>query len=276
MSIKMCFENGKKKAFTLSYDDGGVYDIPLIEIFNKHNLKSTFFVCSSRLEIGNFNLEKEEGSISYEKAKTLYEGHEIASHSVNHARVGEIERSAVEYEVKEDIRAIKENLGIDIKGFAYPCGSQSDEAIEVIKEAGLSYARTNKSTYNFDLPTDWYQWSFTCRHGDERLMECAREFVSLNPETSKIFYVFGHSYEFARNRAWDKIDKWHIMEELADFMGGRDDIWYATNGEIYDYISAFNSLEIADDSIYNPSKQKVFFELNGKVLSVDANETINV
>lgn len=276
MSIKMCFENGKKKVFTLSYDDGLVFDIPLIEIFNKHNLKSTFFLCSARLKKGNFDMEKMEGQISYERAKSLYAGHEIASHSVNHALVGEIERSQIEYEVKEDIKAIFENVGVKVKGFAYPCGSQSDEAIEVLKESGIKYARNTKSTYNFDLPTDWYQWSFTCRHGDERLMECAREFVALNPETPKIFYVFGHSYEFARNRAWDKIDKWHIMEELAKFMGGRDDIWYATNGEIYDYVSAFNALEISDKEVYNPSDIEVFFEKDGEVLSVKPNQRVGL
>lgn len=275
MSIKMCFENGKKKVFTLSYDDGLVFDIPLIEIFNKNNLKSTFFLCSARLKKGDFDLEKMEGSISYQKAKFVYAGHEIASHSVNHACVGQIPRNEIEYEVKEDVKAINENLGIKIKGFAYPCGSQSDEAIEIIKEAGLGYARTNKSTYNFDLPTDWYQWSFTCRHGDEKLMDYAREFVDLNSEDCKIFYVFGHSYEFARNRDWNHIDKWHIMEELAAFMGNREDIWYATNGEIYDYVTAFDSLEVSDNEVYNPSNIEIFFEKDGKVLSVKQKQRIS-
>ena len=40
------FKDGKPRAFTLSYDDGVVQDIRLMDIFNKNGLKATFNVNS--------------------------------------------------------------------------------------------------------------------------------------------------------------------------------------------------------------------------------------
>ena len=40
--MKMRLKDGKQKVLTLSYDDGIVQDIRLIEIMNKYGLKGTF------------------------------------------------------------------------------------------------------------------------------------------------------------------------------------------------------------------------------------------
>ena len=42
MGIFMRFPSGKKKALTLSYDDGVEQDIHLIDIMKKNGLKGTF------------------------------------------------------------------------------------------------------------------------------------------------------------------------------------------------------------------------------------------
>ena len=39
--ISNCWPQGKKKALTLSYDDGNIADRRLVQIFNKKNLKAT-------------------------------------------------------------------------------------------------------------------------------------------------------------------------------------------------------------------------------------------
>ena len=36
------FPEGKKKAFTASYDDGAIQDLRLIELFKKYKIKATF------------------------------------------------------------------------------------------------------------------------------------------------------------------------------------------------------------------------------------------
>lgn len=41
-NIKNLFKGGRKKALTLSYDDGITQDKRLVSIFNKYGLKATF------------------------------------------------------------------------------------------------------------------------------------------------------------------------------------------------------------------------------------------
>lgn len=65
-----------------------------------------------------------------------------------------------------------------------------------------------------------------------------------------LFYVWGHAYEF------DGDGSWQIIEELAKFMSGYENrVWFASNGEIIDYVNAYRRLEYSADglTIYNPS-----------------------
>ena len=64
-----------------------------------------------------------------------------------------------------------------------------------------------------------------------------------NPKTygarrqPRLFYLWGHSYEFTRDNNWD------LIEEFCELTGGREDIWYATNIEIIDYMDVLNRLQ---------------------------------
>ena len=46
------------------------------------------------------------------------------------------------------------------------------------------------------------------------------------PKSEKIFYIWGHSYEFDINDEWDK------FEEFCKYIANRSDIFYGTNKEI--------------------------------------------
>ncbi len=87
-----------------------------------------------------------------------------------------------------------------------------------------------------------------------------------------VFYVRGHSYEF------DRDNNWELLEELCKYMSGRDDIWYATNGEIRRQVKTFESLEISADGkrIYNPSADSVWVETEnfGKIIEIHGGETV--
>ena len=48
----------------------------------------------------------------------------------------------------------------------------------------------------------------------------------MKPDTLKIFYIWGHSYEF------DFDDNWQKFEEFCSMMSGREDIFYGTNREV--------------------------------------------
>ena len=86
-----------------------------------------------------------------------------------------------------------------------------------------------------------------------------------------MFYLWGHSYEFDNN------DNWNVIEEFAEYVGNRTDIWYATNGEIYEYLQACERLEFSIDGnfVYNPSAIDVYIDL-GKETVVPAGKTVKI
>ena len=91
--------NGKMKAVTFSYDDGVVQDIHLIELLNRYNLKCTFNLNSGRLGMGNFLHRADQRIAHYkvkpEHVKQIYEGHEVAVHTINHPMLPQLEDAEV-------------------------------------------------------------------------------------------------------------------------------------------------------------------------------------
>lgn len=58
----------------------------------------------------------------------------------------------------------------------------------------------------------------------------------------------------------------------------RDDIWYATNIDIYDYIDAYTHLIFSVDGkrVKNPSGRKVCFEYEGEIIEIEAGAMIEI
>ena len=84
--------------------------------------------------------------------------------------------------------------------------------------------------------------------------------------------MYGHTYEF------DNDDNWSVIEQFAEYMGNRDDIWYATNIEIYDYVKAYERLQVSVDEsiIYNPSVIDVWFVKDNSIYCVRGGETLSL
>jgi len=274
--MKMRFKDGKTKVLTLSYDDGVVQDIRLIEIMNKYGLKGTFNLNSGIYCREDKVREKFDGRLKLSEAKELYinSGHEVAVHGLTHPFMEKLDSAELIYEVTEDRKNLENQYGEIVRGMAYPFGTYNDRVVDILEKCHIAYARTTKSTNKFDLPDNWLMLHPTCHHKSEKLMELIKSFVEVphrhrNPE---MFYLWGHSYEF------DYGNNWEIIEEFAKFAGGHDHIWYATNIEIYDYVKAYESLQTSYDKriIHNPSSVDVWFEINGEAYLVKAGETLRL
>lgn len=255
--ILMCWKDFKRKALTLSYDDAVVFDKRLIQIMDKYGLKGTF-----NLNSGCFAKEKNPRKLTQDEAVELYKNspHEVAVHGVKHLSLAEVDEGMATYDIIVDRRNLETLFGRVVKGMAYANGSFDDKVVAVLKSCGISYARTVGSTETFDVPTDWLRMPATCHHNNPRLMELAQKFVEEGDPSypwarrPKLFYLWGHSYEFNDN------DNWEVIEKFAEYIGGREDIWYATNGEIYDYVKAYDNLEYSVDGkiVRNPSALGVY------------------
>lgn len=271
----MRYPKGRAKALTFSYDDGVEQDIRLIEIFDKNGLKGTF-----NLNSGRFSPEGKcfsEGQIhrpmTERRARELYfeSGHEVAVHSLTHAFLEKLPRDRIAYEIIKDREKLEQLFGCIVRGMAYPYGTYSDAAVEVLRACGIVYARTTEVTGSFEIPRDLLRLPATCKHTDPKLMEYAHRFAEMKVAVKgapKLFYVWGHAYEFEGD------DNWSVIEEFAEFMGGREDIWYATNIEIFDYINAFERLIYSADGsiVSNPTSSELWYMINGKLDSLRPGE----
>ena len=269
--MQMRFRNGKEKALTLSYDDGQIHDIRLIDIMNEYGIKGTF-----NLNAGYFFKDGRgfRGEKSLEETKKIYAGHEIAVHGLTHPWTVGLPEQEILYEVIEDRRLLEKAFGGIVRGMAYPFGCYDDKTVNVLKTAGIAYCRTTIATKRFDIPSDWLRLPTTCHHGVPELPELAKHFADdeIHWNKPELFYLWGHSYEF------DRENNWEIIEDFCKTVGGKENVWYATNIEIYDYVKAYETLQLSWDRsvVHNPSALSVWFYENGKTYEVKPGETLTI
>lgn len=272
----MKLKDGKSKVLTLSYDDGVVQDIRLISLMNKYGIKGTFNINSGLYLEESAVREKYYGRMKLSEAKELYinSGHEVAVHAYTHPFLESLKSQEVINEIMSDRMAIERDYGTIARGMAYPYGTYNDEVVDVLRHCGICYSRTVLSTLNFEFPQNWLTLHPTCHHNNPKLMELAERFLEGTKYKCKnlMFYIWGHSYEF------DNQDNWQVIEDFFKVVSNKDDVWYATNIEIYDYVKAYEGLVVSADGkrVYNPSATEVWFLEGNTVYSVKGGETINL
>ena len=226
----------KMKAVTFSYDDGVTQDQRLIHLFNKYGLKATFNLNSGLLGKPG-SLIRENVTVAHvkpraEEIRAIYQGHEIAAHTLTHPTLPKVEDDAeIIRQVEQDRLALSELAGYEVVGMAYPGGGVNfnSRVAELIRQnTGIRYARTTVSSHDFEPQEDLLVFRPTVYHHAEfdKMFELAEEFLALKPTSPKIFYIWGHAYEFDIGNTWDK------MEELCRLIAGHDDIFYGTNKEV--------------------------------------------
>lgn len=271
----MRFPEFKTKAVTFSYDDGVVQDRKLAGIFDKYGLKGTFNINGAFLgDPRTGDLGEDRSRLTVEEGMEVYKNHEIALHSYTHPFMEQIPHDVMAFEIVKDRERLESAFGRIIKGMAYPMGTTSDEVVDVLKACGVSYSRTTKQTERFDLPTDWLRLPSTCHHENKRVFELIDTFIQKDVyRMPELFYMWGHSYEFDRNDNWDR------MEEICKKISGQDNVWYATNMEIYEYVEAYKRLKVSADGkiVYNPTSTTLYFcNQDLKPYVVASGETIRI
>ena len=124
-----------------------------------------------------------------------------------------------------------------------------------------------------DVQNNLFRFNPSVYHLDfVEMMELGQKFIELKTNESKILYIWGHSYEYRTEADWER------MERLCQKLSSRDDVWYATNIEIYDYVEAYRSLEYSVDfnRVYNPSAKDVWMIHNGKTIKIPTGKEIEL
>lgn len=258
------YKDGKRHVATFSYDDSNANDYRLAEIFDKHGLRATFH-CNTGTINGGWGVKKED-------VAKVYKNHEVSVHTVNHPWLEKCSGVTQITQVLEDRKFLESLTGYAVRGMSYPYGTYNEDVKTVLKMCGIVYSRTVNATKSFGIPKDFLEWHPTCHHNDfEEVLE--RFLNSLESAwASNLMYVWGHSFEFD-DAGFEKFDK--LCERLAEH---KDQVWFATNLEIYDYIMAQRSLHIAADEsfCYNPTQIDVWISKNGKVYKIPAGKKIDL
>ena len=273
------FPEGKAKAVTLSYDDGCKDDVRFSDVITSHGLKCTFNIN------GDLRADK---ALTKEQLHEYYldRGHEVALHGNFHRAEGALRPIEAVREVLDNRIYLEKKLGMIIRGMAYPDsgitkmhGEISYEQVkDILTQLDVAYCRTlGGDNESFMLPTDWHAWMPTAHHINPHLLKFIDNFNSQNPDEMRgasrfprLFYLWGHSFEFERNNNWE------LLDTICDKLARREDVWYATNMEIYEYVNAYRSLIYSADAkiIHNPTNVKIWFDLDGVLYSIDPNGTL--
>ncbi len=274
------FPEGKAKAVTLSYDDNCKQNIRFADKISSCGLKCTF----------NLNAEHDATSLKQADIEEhiLKNGHEIAVHGLNHRAPGSLRAIEGIKDVLYCRLELEKRYGRIIRGMAYPDsgivrmhpGSDYETVKNYLKDLGIVYSRTlGGDNDNFELPTDWYAWMPSAHHTNPNVLQMIDKFNSIDVNAvytasryPRLFYLWGHAFEFDRNNNWELLDT--ICEKLS----GKDDVWYATNIEIYEYVEAYKSLIYSADgnTVYNPTLYEIWFDVDKKLYNVKSGETIKI
>ena len=267
MMIYPLFPEGRDRALTFSYDDALDADVRLAGIFSSHGLKCTFNFCSDD--------GPHDGTFPAFDVNEVYlkHGHEIAVHGAEHAFEDRMPAEAVIADILENRRKLESITHAPVKGMAYPYGTFTPELKQRLRDLGILYSRTVNSTHQFNMPSDFLEWNPTAHHR-ENIAEIGDRFLN-NSELrapGTVCYIWGHSFEF------DRTDGWDVIERFADQMAGKDNVWYATNMEIYDYDQAFRSLRFTADCCYvqNPSGRTVWIKRGREAFEIPSGDVVRI
>ncbi len=263
-NIYVAFPGGRFKALTFSYDDGKLQDRRLVSIFNRHGLKGSFHL--------NGGLLGQAERIPAAEVRELYAGHEVSAHTYTHPTIARCPREQVAREILDDRKALEDLVGYPVRGLSYPNGSCSDDIVRLLPLLGIEYSRLVPTTGGFSMPEDFLRWQGTCHHNQE-LERRGEEFLAFSrSQYLYLMYVWGHSYEF------DRDGNWGLIEGFAERMGGKGDVWYATNIEIVDYMNRWKAMRFSSDCslAHNPSAGSVWVMVGGGVAEVPGGATLRL
>lgn len=221
------------KILTFGFDDCEIYDRRLCELFRKYGMTSTFFLISDQLSFQckhhRYGKDTVVERVSPGELANTYAGMEIATHTANHlCPIDDLENTVV-----KSLEYLSTLCGYPVKGMAYPGGNYTEEHIKKLDELGILYARTAKSTHCFNLPDQLLAWNPTCKYDDPDILRIVDDFLKYDGNTPVLLYIYGHSYELTRQgNPYD----WDSFEVLLEKLSNQEDIWYASNKEIAEWL----------------------------------------
>ncbi|MBQ4630464.1 MAG: polysaccharide deacetylase family protein [Clostridia bacterium] len=313
--ITPAYPGGKYKAFTVRYDDGYKADRTLINKLNSAGIKGTFYVSGKNIDASSSSISSEELKTLYLDNGHEIANHTY-NHLKFGSQLADSEETVVfDPYVKEDIIRGKEflekSINAPVTGFTAPYtsyGSDPNSYVQYLKETGHTYAVIHEMRDgDFPLPdlhgtyglfgvkstTSQIRDYGVNDSGSNGIPDIIEEggyidrWLALSPTDMRLFFIWGHAHEFADTTSYYGYDaeedgtynNWQLADEICNRLGNRQDTWYATNGEIINYLVAHDEAVINYGSgshrIFNPSQRVTLcFDLGDELIYVAPRETV--
>ncbi len=234
----------------MSYEYAPKEDELMVNLFNSNGIVATFSFTSSFFNTDDF--------LTDTQVSDLFVGHEVANHSEHHPYLGQGDSITIYNQIKNCGDKLESLVGYPIHGMAYPFGGEGTGAydyrvIDIAKNLGIRYARTTNDTRSLEIPVNipdgLMQWEATINDWDG--IKYADQLINWEDGKVGLLYLWGHSH-FLDN------DGWVNLTTICEKLGQRDDIWYAKNIEVADYLLAINNLYEENGVTHNPSAISVW------------------
>jgi hypothetical protein len=262
--IKRCYPQGKQKAFNITYDDGVLQDERFVALMNKYGLKGTFNLNAQLME-QEFEWVHPNGMtvkrLSKDAVRHLYDGHEIASHTLTHPSLNDKTDAELLWEIGEDKRRLEELFGREVAGFGVPFHFYDERIADCVKQCCFEYGRNSELTHNYSPWRDPYFWSCGVFHLEPEFTDFVDGFFRTEEELA-LCQIVGHAYDL------DAADLWETMETILARMSGDDSVCSMTHLELVRYLRAMEQAVISENSIENTGNVTLWFRVDGVILEL--------
>lgn len=311
-NIEICYPNYSKKSLTFTIDDGNIaMDTKFIAIVQKGGIRGTFNLCSDDwtpekaeflrsfyhgYEIANHckyhpRVMLDEVEYRYhtkdEADKIKYSGREedlfyidgpeglydiLTAHGMRACATPEAYLRFVE-QSRTELEAIFGEGAIG--GFVWPFFESKNQRVKDAIIAmgyphGLRKTGCVLDSTGFAPPADINAWSYNANN--QNLLATMSLYENTPDDGELKFFAFGlHSYDFEVD------DNWDVLERFTQLYGSRpEDYWYATVGEIFDYVREAKKLVVTDKEVTNNSSLPLYIKIDGNNTVVEPNSSIEI
>ena len=270
MKIKKLYPGGKIKAFNITYDDGVEQDVRFVALLNRYGIKGTFNL-NSELMRTQFAWQHPCGMeikrLPVDAVKHLYDGHEVASHTLTHPYMRELSDDELYRQLGEDKRNLEALFGREVAGFALPFHDYDQRMADCARQCGFEYSRISEFSLSYAPGCDWYYWKTGVYHIMPELKPFVQGFLETDRELA-MCQIVGHSYDLDTENLWD------TMESICATVSDCDEIWKCTNLELVRYLKAMGQVLITENSVINNSCVDLWFCIEGQTVIVEAGEKL--
>lgn len=263
--IKRLYPGGKAKAFSITYDDGIAQDVRFVALLNKYGLKGTFNLNSQLME-QKFSWIHPNGMtvtrLGVEQVRGLYDGHEIASHTLTHPDLRDKTDEQLFWEIGEDKRRLEALFGREVAGFGVPFHYYDQRIADCVRRCGFEYGRNSELTHGYNPWEEPYFWRCGIFHLEPDFDEYMEGFFRTREELA-LCQIVGHSYDLDAENMWDKMER-YLAAIAAD-----PDVTCMTHLELVRYLKAMKQAVVSPNCIENRSGMTLWFEAEGQTVRLE-------